>query len=375
MKKILIVTSSYFFVRTFLIPHIRHLVANGWMVHVASANDGTTIPYIHKQIDIDIKRTPLHIGNLGAIRQLQRLIEEERYDIVHCHTPIGAMVGRLAAAPFRGKYGTKVIYMTHGLHFYEGAKIKNWALYFTAERFLAPFTDAIISINEEDRGHIEKYFPQIKHQYIVPGIGYDPEHIGILGLHDRDLLRKKYSLEKEDFVLLYIARYTGDKNHRFLINVISDVQQKIENCKIVFVGDGEEMIACRHLAQKLGVEKSVIFAGFQLDITDYLQIADVGVSPSVSEGLGLGLVEEMYASLPILASRVRGHRDLINHGENGLLFTLDSKEDFIKKLLFLYENPAKRHTMGLTARQRVEKYSVENIIPMIMSVYDDVLND
>ncbi len=373
MKKILIVTSSYFFIRTFLIPHIRHWVGKEWIVHVASANDGTTVPYVHRQIDIPIERTPWHVGNWKAVCSLQKLIDEERYDIVNCHTPIGAMVARLAASQSRRRYGTKVVYMTHGLHFYNGAKKKNWLLYYTAEKFLASYTDAIISINEEDRRHIEKYFPQIPYQYKLPGIGYDTEHIGVLGLQDRDALRRKYFLQSDDFVLLYIARYTADKNHRFLIKSLADIQRKIERCKIVMVGDGEEMVACRKLARDLNVDKSVIFAGFQLDITDYLQLADVGVSPSVSEGLGLGIVEEMYASLPILASRVRGHRDLISHGENGLLFTLNDKDDFIKKLTYLYNNPSIRIIMGQTAHMGVELYSVENIIPQLVGIFDEVM--
>lgn len=374
MKKILIVASSYFFIRTFLIPHIRYWVENGWMVHVASENDGTTIPYAHRQIDIPIKRTPLHMSNLTAVCRLRQLMNEERYDIVNCHTPIGAMVARMAASQSRRRYGTKVVYMTHGLHFYNGAKKKNWMLYCPAEMFLASYTDAIISINEEDRLHIEKYFPQIPYQYKLPGIGYDTRHIGALGLQDRDALRRKYSLQSDDFVLLYIARYTADKNHRFLIKSLVDIQRKIERCKIVMVGDGEEMVACRKLARDLNVDDSVIFAGFQLNITDYLQMADVGVSPSVSEGLGLGIVEEMYASLPILASRVRGHRDLINHGENGLLFTLNDKYDFIEKLIYLYNNPSFRINMGRTAHIGVEKYSIENVIPQLVNIFEELMN-
>lgn len=375
MKKILIVTSSYFFVRTFLIPHIKHMVECGWIVHVASENDGTTIPYVHRQIDIPIKRSPLHVGNYMAISQLRELINTEKYDIVNCHTPIGGMVARLAASQARRNVGTKVVYMTHGLHFYNGAKLKNWVLYYSAEKLLSQYTDAIITINEEDRASVAKYFPCIKHQYKVPGIGYDTDHIGKLELHNRDELRQKYAIEKDDFVLLYIARYTVDKNHRFLINILNDIHQRIPKCKILFVGDGDEMVSCRRLVRELGLDNSVIFAGFQLNISDYLHIADVGVSPSVCEGLGLGLVEEMYVALPILATDVRGHRELIQHGVNGLLYKLDDKNDFIEKLLYLFENSQICKSLGGTAQMNVNKYSLECVIPQIMNILNKVSND
>lgn len=373
MRKILIVTSSYFFVRTFLIPHIKHLVENGWIVHVASDNDGTTIPFAHQQIDIPIKRSPFHLSNAMAISMLSDMIGKEKYDIVHCHTPIGAMVARLAARKYR-KEGVKVIYMTHGLHFYKGARKKNWMVYYTAEKFLARYTDAIISINSEDKKNIENYFPEIPHQYITPGIGYDIKHVGHPGKISKGELRKQYGIGPNDFVCLYIARYTQDKNHRFLIKSVKEIQEYIPKIKILFVGDGEEMVACRELAKKLGVDKSVIFTGFQLNITDYLHMSDVGVSPSVCEGLGLGLVEEMCFALPVVASRVRGHRDLITHGENGLLYKLDDTQEFIKNLKFLYNNPDMARKIGRNARNGISKYAVENIITLMDEIYDKELN-
>ena len=89
MKKILIVTSSYQFVRSFLIPHIEYLVRNGWIVDVASDNDGGSIPHIRRQIDIPVKRTPFHHSNVAAIKQLKQHLDKEQYDIINCHTPIG----------------------------------------------------------------------------------------------------------------------------------------------------------------------------------------------------------------------------------------------------------------------------------------------
>lgn len=372
MKKILIVTSSYYFMRTFLIPHIQYLRSKGWEVHVASDNDGDDVPYAHCKIDIPIRRSPFSLDNIKAIKMLKQHIDTERYNIVHCHTPLGAMVARLAAQEARKKLGTKVIYMTHGLHYYKGAPLKNWILYYPAERYLSRYTDAIITINEEDRASVAQ-FKHIKKQYKIPGIGYNSAHIEPLGLYSRSELRAKHGFSDNDFICIYIARYTNDKNHRFLIRSLSEIHKHIPQCKILLLGDGEEMDVCRELACKLQVDDAIRAVGFQPNITDYLQIADVGVSPSVSEGLGLGLVEEMYAKLPVIATDIRGHRDLITHGVNGLLYHLNDKNSFIEQLLYLYNNPAAREMLGNVARENISQYAVENIIPIMMSIYNDVM--
>lgn len=372
MKKILIVTSTYYFVRVFLLAHIKYMSENGWCVHIASHNDGEPVPGVHKQIDIPIKRSPFKLDNIKAVNLLREHINREKYDIVHCHTPLGAMVARLAAKEARKSHGTKVIYMTHGLHFYQGAPLKNWMLYYPAEKFMARYTDAIITINEEDRATVAK-FQQIKKKYKLSGIGYDSRHIGTLDRSRREELRRQNGLAPDDFVGIYIARYTSDKNHRFLIESLPYIHSRIPQCKIIMLGDGSEMESCRQLAKKLGVEESVKIMGFKQDIGDYLIMSDVGLSPSACEGLGLGLVEEMCAKLPVLATDIRGHHDLIKDGVNGVLYPLNDRKTFIEKLCYLYSNPAERERIGNTAHNGISEYAVENIISEMMSIYDDVL--
>lgn len=373
MKKILIVTSSCFFVRTFLLPHIEYLVDNGWVVDIASADDGESVPYVNRIIDIPIARTPYSIGNIKAITILREELEHERYDIVHCHTPIGAMVGRLAAIKAR-KRGTKVIYMTHGLHFYEGVSLKNWILYYPVEKALSCITDAIISINEEDRLLIKKKF-YTRLQYKTNGIGYDYRHVGDVEKRDRLCIRQKLGIAPDDFVGIYIARYTEDKNHRFLIESMKKILSRIPSYKIVFVGDGSEFDVCREEAKKLGLERQILFVGYHKEITDFLSIADIGLSPSLCEGLGLGLVEEMSAHIPVLASDIRGHRDLIKHGVNGMLYKPNDYNDFEDKLLSLYRDPSLRERLSENASKNLSQYAVEEIIPRMMNIYEEVLRE
>ncbi len=370
MKKILVVASSYYCMRIFLLPHLRHLVEKGWTVHVSSANDGEAVPYAHKQIDIPICRSPFRCDNLKAVKVLAKHIENERYDIVHCHTPIGAMVARLAARKARRSLGTKVIYTTHGLHFYKDAPLKNWLLYYTAEKAISPLTDAIITINEEDRSQAARYFPSIKQQFKISGIGYDAERFKRLDLSRRDELRREYGYDANDFICVYLARFCDGKNHQFLLSNMPATIARIPNVKYIFLGEGETIEKCQKLASAVGVQDKVRFEGFKTDITDCLAIADVGISSSEVEGLGMGLIEEMYAKLPVLASDVRGHRELIEDGKNGLLFPLDDAQQYIRRLEALCNDPQLRKRLGEYASQNIDCYRVENVIKEMDAIYD-----
>ncbi|MBO7317630.1 MAG: glycosyltransferase family 4 protein [Bacteroidales bacterium] len=372
MKKILVIASSYLHIRSFLIPHIEYWKRNGWVVDVASDDDGIAIPYADSKIDIPVKRTPFHPSNVVAIKRLARHLEREHYDIINCHTPIGAMIARLASRQAR-RNGTKIVYMAHGFHFYNGAPLRNWLLYYTAEKSMARCTDALITINEEDRLNACKFFPEIPRQYHLDGIGYDTKHIGHSDEDEVRCIQEQYGLRKDDFVLLYIARYARHKRHRFLIEAFADIKQNIPQAKLLLLGEGEDMQACCQLAQKLGLNSSVIFAGYQTNISPYLHLADVGVSPSLMEGLPIGLAEKMSVALPVVVSDIRGHRDLINEGQNGMLFAVGSRSELVNKVAYLYNNPAERLRMGIAARESIMKYSVENIKPQFLQILDNEL--
>lgn len=373
MKKILIVTSSFQFVRTFLIPHIEYWVRNGWIVDVASDYDGIPIPQVNRLIDIPVKRTPLHTSNIIAIKRLAQHLESESYDIINCHTPIGAMIARCASHKARCR-GTKLVYMAHGFHFYKGAPLLNWLVYYTAEKCMARYTDALITINNEDRKNAQNLLSEIPHQYYLHGVGYDTKHIRACNEDEAQRLRKQYDIHEDDFVLLYIARYVRHKNHSFLIKAFAELKQSIPNAKLLLLGQGECMHACRCLALKLGVDESVIFAGYKDNVSDYLRLAHVGVSVSMMEGLPIGVLEEMLVGLPVVVSDIRGHRDLIDDGQNGLLYTSDDKADLLKKLMYLYEHPEERKHMGAMAQKNMLKFSADNIAPQLVEIFEEVLS-
>ncbi len=376
-RKILIVTSTYRFMKSFLIPYIKELVDTGWIVHISShADDNCTIPYAHKRLDMPVARTPFSMDNFKAIGILSRHIAAEKYDIINCHTPMGAYVGRVAARCAKAREnGAKVIYMAHGFHFYTGAPLLSWMLYYSAEKIFAHYTDALITINKEDSLRAREKFSRIKQQYCLPGIGYNPQRIQVGTQQTPAEQRQAMGLHESDFVLLYIAGLIPRKNHKFILSCMPMLLQEIPQCKLLLLGQGEEEKNIRATIKKLGIEDAVLLCGFQENIAPYLQIADVALSSSIWEGLTVGLMEDMAAALPVVASEVKGQLDLMTDGETGYLYKLGDKQTFIDRISHLYHHPEARREMGKKASQEVKKYSVEQVLPQLMEIIEKESRD
>ena len=154
MKKVLFtatVTKTH--INTFHLPYIKFFKEKGYETHVCSKNDfigeECIIPNCDIHYDIQFERSPMNIKNIKAYMQLKKIINENEYEIIHCNTPVASILTRLAAIKARKK-GTKVIYTAHGFHFFKGAPLLNWMLYYPAEKICSYFTDILITINKED---------------------------------------------------------------------------------------------------------------------------------------------------------------------------------------------------------------------------------
>ena len=182
MKKVLFVAKVVrSHIATFHLPYLKMFKEMGWETAVAAHNDyddprDCVIPNCDTFFDVPFERFPLSPNNVTSYRQLKKIIDAGEYDIIHCHTPVSAMITRLAALSAR-KRGTKVIYTAHGFHFFKGAPLINWLLYFPVEWFLARYTDALITINKEDYARAQKF--AAKKVYYVPGVGIDTKKFAV----------------------------------------------------------------------------------------------------------------------------------------------------------------------------------------------------
>lgn len=276
---------------------------------------------------IPVPRKIIAIGSMmKAYKKLSELLKENNYDIVHCHSPIGGVIARMACKKYR-KSGTKVIYTAHGFHFYTGAPILNWILFYPIERYCAKCTDVIITINLEDYSRA-KNFKSKKIEY-VPGIGIDVKSIQS-SRADKKMIRTKLGINNEDFLLFSAGQLSKRKNHEVIINALSKV--KSNNVKFLLCGLGELEDYLKNLSEKLGIEDRVIFAGYRNDVKELLYAADCFVFPSLQEGLPVALMEAMAVGIPVICTDIRGNTDLIKNGKGGYILKTDDVDGFAEKI-------------------------------------------
>jgi len=368
MKKILFVATIFKHFRAFHMPYIEWFKQQGWLVDAMAYGDDV-LENVHQSFNIPVSRSPFSFSNIKAIKQAREIIEREKYDIVYCHTAMGAVLARLAAKNARKKYDTKVIYVAHGFHFFKGGPKKSWCMYYPMEKFLSRYTDDIVTINEEDFQLVKSHGFKNKNTYKIPGIGINTTRLIETSYETRARLRKKFGYRHDDFILIYIAEYIERKNHRFIIEALPKLIEAIPNVRVMFAGRGRLMDEMKSLSSQLGVKNHIDFLGFRVDIGQCIAVADIGISSSRQEGLGINLAEEMYEGLPVIATEDRGHKELVIDGKNGFLFPQLDTDVFVDRVKMLYENPELRLRMGNCAKSYVQKFTLDNAIASLSEIF------
>ena len=364
MKKILFISNHAGFSK-FNAPYMRWFHDHGWIVH--NASPGIETGYYDAQFDLPIERNPLSLNNLIALQKLRRICREYRYNIVHCHTPVGGVLGRLS---IRKGGNTKVLYTAHGFHFYKGSSFLSWLIYFPIEKILATRTDCIVTINEEDFLLAKKYFhTDVKK---VDGVGVDLSRFAPITEHARVTIRHIEGLEEDDFVLIYVAQFIERKNHLFLLNKVDNLLDRIPNLKICLVGSGPNLEDLMKLCHKKGLSNVVRFMGYRRDVEKLYPIADLLISVSKQEGLPINIVEGMACGLPFVCSDIRGHRDILAKAPGNFLFEFDD-DSFEKQVIYFYNNREILKKVGLANVRNAQIFSLENAIRNMAQVYQEVL--
>ena len=325
----------------FHIPYLKMLKEMGYETAVAARNDyedpaDCVIPYCDKYYDIPFEREPYKPGNIKAYKMLRGIMEREDYDIIHCHTPVGGVIGRLAAMSVKG---SKVVYTAHGFHFYDGAPLLNWLLYYPVERFLSRYTDVLITINHEDYERASKDFHAKKTVY-VPGVGIDTNKFK----PDAALRKQKRAelgLSDDEFAILNVGELIPRKNQRLLIEAVGELAKETKGKRKIrcfIAGTGRLEVELKQISHDLGVGDKVTFLGYRRDIAGLLNACDLFVFMSRQEGLPVALMEAMACGCPVICSDIRGNRDLIKDGENGWGIALEKIDpaglaEVIKKII------------------------------------------
>ncbi|MBO5136228.1 MAG: glycosyltransferase family 4 protein [Clostridia bacterium] len=289
---------------------IRRLLDEGNEVHIATNQNISMVSDCYenwgcKIYPLSCVRSPLNIGNIEAIKQIKKIVEENSYDIVHCHTPIAAMCTRIACIKTRKK-GTKVFYTAHGFHFYKGAPFKNWMMYYPVEKLCARLTDVLITINKEDYNFARK---KIKAKLIsyVPGVGIDVDKFKNISI-DVKAKKKEMNIPENKKLLLSVGELDIFKNHETVIRAIKDM----DNVYYLVAGEGNLHQYLDGIIKELDLGDRVRLLGYRKDILELCAIADIFVFPSTREGLPVSLMEAMASSLPCVVTKIRGNTDLID---------------------------------------------------------------
>ncbi len=339
--KVLLIATVQSHICQFHKPIASMLHEAGAKVHVAARNNlaeknGLTLDFADKVFDIPFSRSPKSKDNITAYKQLKKIIDEEKYDVVHCNTPMGGIVTRLAARKARKK-GTKVFYTAHGFHFYKGASKKAWAVFYPIEKFFAKhYTDKLITIVKEDYElAVSKFKTDVHH---IHGVGVNSQKYFDMPQEQKEQLKENFGYKKEDKLLLCVGELNKNKNQKTLIHAFAEVLKNVPDCKLLLAGNGPERQNLIDLVNILNIQNNVDFLGYTLELDKYLNISDIAISLSHREGLPFNIMEAMLCKKPIIASYNRGHNELIKNDVNGALVNSDNIEGVALQITRLLNN-------------------------------------
>lgn len=377
--KVLILASVASMIEQFNMNNIKILMELGYEVEVvANFIDAGTIS-IEKAEKLEKKLFEIgvrvyHVPIPRKISRLKKIIDsytivkklciKNKYKIIHCHSPIGGVIARLAAIDSR-KNGTKLIYTAHGFHFYKGAPAKNWILYYPIEWFCYWITDILIVINHEDFIRAKNHMHAKRVEYI-PGVGIDMDRFN-LNLADVEKKRKLLGVKTDEFLFLSIGELNKNKNHEFVIKVIA----RLKNSKVKYfiAGEGDLKEDLIELVEKLDLESQIKLLGYRDDVEELYQVADLFVFPSKREGLPVALMEAIASRVPVVCSKIRGNSDLANK----YMFDVSNEDSLVEILGELIKSREILHkTMAYSVDwnyEHLREFSLQNVSKHMRSIY------
>ena len=367
MKKVLFTATVDSHILHFHIPFLKLFKDNGYEVHVAT-NGSEKIPYCDVKHVISFERSPFKLNNIKAIKELKKIINTEKYDIIHCHTPMGGVVTRLAAKQSRKENNTRVIYTAHGFHFYKGAPLINWLLFYPVEWFLAKYTDTLITINQEDSNLAKKRFSKrCNNIEYVPGVGIDENKFNFkMTKKEKSALRKELGLKDDDFVMIYPAELSKRKRQIWMIKTISDLLKEHEDIHLLLPGNDSLNGKCQTLVNRLNLNDQIHILGYRKDIPKLLKISNLALSSSKQEGLPVNLMEAMIIGLPIIATDCRGNMDLIKNVEGNYLIKSEDFIGFINTVKKIYN----KRVLSNKVKTNIEEYLLNAVINKMEDIYN-----
>ncbi len=368
-KKVLLVATVQSHIGQFHKPLMKLLKEDGWEIHVAARDnlaekDGLTLDYPDKVFNIPFQRTPFDYRNFLAYRKLRTILRTEKYDVIHCNTPVGGLLTRLAARTYRRK-GTEIYYTAHGFHFYKSAPIKNWLIYYPIEKWLSCYTDKLLTINEEDYKLAKKKFRCAV--YHIHGVGANSTRFRPISAKDQEKQKRELGLEGR--IVVNVGELLPNKNQKTVVMAMKKVIELIPDAKLLIAGNGPERKNLERLIREQKLEENVKLIGYTTKLEKYLQVCDLEVACSIREGLGLNVIEAMLCGKTVVASDNRGHRELVKERWNGRLVECEDVPAYADAIIEVLSDCESASVMACRSMEIAKMYSDEQVKKELSLIY------
>lgn len=375
MEKILFIANIENHILNIHMPFINYFQEKGYEVHVATKLGDRRVELEQNGVichQINFSRSPYSLSIIIALKQLLKIMRSEKFALVHVHTPVSAFLGRLAA---RLTNTRPVLYTAHGFHFYQGAPLRNWLIYYSMEKLVARWTDGIVTMNEEDY-RLAKSFTlrRVNSVYYAHGVGLalDEYRISDNG-NMRKRLREHMGYKDEDILILTIAELNKNKNQIQLIKALHEILKHKNNVYLLLVGTGKLESKLKKLIDKFQISKNIEFLGYRKDIPELLYISDIFALTSKREGLPRSIMEALAAERPVIATDIRGNRDLVKDNVNGYLVPVNDVAETSSAILRIANHRELVLEMGKKGREMIAPYAIEDVLKEMVSIYNYLL--
>lgn len=374
MKKALLIATVQSHICQFHKPLVKMLHENGFEVHVAAKNnlsvkDGMKLDFVDKVFDIPFERSPFSVKNLSAYKALKNVVNSNDYNVIHTNTPVGGILGRLAAKKQR-KNGCKVLYTAHGFHFYEGASKKNWIIYYPIEAFMCKYTDGLITISEEDYNLSCNKFKV--NSFRIHGVGASTARFISPDCNEITALRSKFGYPNDSKIIICTGELNSNKNQITAINAMKKVIEKHPETVLLLAGNGPNEDVLKKAISDLNLNDNVKMLGYRKDLENFVRLSDIAISCSIREGLGLNLVEAMLCKKPVVATINRGHKELVSDEKNGYLVDTTDYASLANRIQLLLENSDISKEFGEAGYQFAQIYTDKAVQTELHNIYSQI---
>ncbi|MFV0364661.1 MAG: glycosyltransferase family 4 protein [Suipraeoptans sp.] len=376
---VLILASVSEFIDKFEMNNASILQSKGYKVYYAANMNEHTYGHNQEEIDklgvtcfhVEIARSPFMVRqNYKALKQLERIIRENNINLIHCHTPVGGVLGRMCVLCCN-EINIKVIYTAHGFHFYKGAPLINNTCYRIVESVFARLTDTIVVINQEDYNSANQLrLRRDGRAYKIPGIGLDLQRFKPLPRQKITENRQKLGITENDFLIISVGELNQNKNQIMVLRALEKMKQeghRISDVKYVICGRGFYEEQFPQWINEKDLADRVSMLGYRKDIENVIGCADATIFPSKREGLGMAALESLAMGIPVIASDNRGTREYMSHKENGFVCNCESVDEFIEGIEFVYDLPNDK-------REVMMKKCVDSVYPFRKSQTDSIMD-